>query len=118
MRLSFFTIIFILLNSLCYAESSNKKSTGMGVGIVKCYELIDKSKDYFMRNHMFLSWAQGYMSAVNAYTAMDVDLNTIDTEEQLVIMKDFCEKNKRSLVVESVEYLMMELNKQQGKGDK
>ena len=118
MRLSFFTIIIILLSSLCYAESSNKKSTGMGVGVVKCYEFIDTSKDYFLRHNIFLAWAQGYMTAVNAYTAIDVDLSTINVEEQLVIMKDFCEKNKRSFVVESVAYLMKELKKQQGKGDK
>ena len=83
----------------------------MGVGVVKCYEFIDKSKDNFLRDNAFLSWAQGYMTAVNTYTGIDVDLTTINVEEQLVIMKDFCEKNKRSFVAESVEYLMKELKK-------
>lgn len=119
MRLSFFTIIVILLSSFCYAESSNKKYYSVGAGAAKCYEFIDNSKDYNLRrDKLYLSWAQGFMTATNTFTGISVDLTTINVEEQLVIMKDFCEKNKRSFVSDSVQYLMMELKKQQGKGDK
>ena len=118
MRLSFFTIIVILLSSLCYAESSNKKYLFVGVGAAKCYEFIDKSKDYHLRDMIYLSWAQGFMTATNTYTGISVDLTSISNEEQIVIMKDYCEKNKRSSVADSVDNLMMELKKQQVKGDK
>ena len=74
MRLSFFTIIVILLSSLCYAESSNKKYTFVGYGVVKCYEFIDKSKDYYLRDLLFHSWALGFMTAKNTYAGVDVDL--------------------------------------------
>ena len=115
MRLSFFTIIIILLSSLCYAESSNKKYYSVGAGAAKCYEFIDNSKDYNLRDKLYLSWAQGFMTATNTFTGISVDLTTISNEEQIVIMKDYCEKNKRSFVSDSVQYLMKELKKQQGK---
>ena len=118
MRLSFITIIVILLSSLCYAESSNKKYLFVGVGAAKCYEYIDKSKDYITRDQLYHSWALGFMTAKNTYAGVDVDLTAISNEEQIVIMKDYCEKNKRSFVADSVEYLMLELKKQQSKGDK
>ncbi|NDB60355.1 hypothetical protein EB001_18175 [bacterium] len=118
MKLSFFTIIFILLSSLCYAESSHKKYGFVGHGALKCYEFIDKSKDYYLRDLIIHAWAQGFMTAKNTYADLKLDLTSISNEEQIVIMKDFCEKNKRSFVADSVEYLMLELKEQQIKGDK
>jgi hypothetical protein len=97
---------FILLISThisCFAETDKKMNDSFvaGAGAIICYDFIHpkKENDYVGRDNVFLTWAQGYMSAYNQLgdkNEESVNLGIISLEEQIVILKIYCEDHKRN----------------------
>jgi hypothetical protein len=108
----FFILFFCLFIGVnpCFAENEKPKY-GIGWGVFTCYEFIHPKagEDYVERDYMFFAWAQGYMSAKNMYSKTNIPLK-YDPNEQLVIMKTYCEEHKRNPVAYAVEYLYNELS--------
>ncbi len=120
MRLIIYSIFsFVFMVSFCFGKSDVKESsTGIGVGVITCYEFLHPGNSgYENRDIVFMSWAQGFMSAKNVYGGYSVDLSTIDVKEQIVALKVFCEEHKRKLFVHAVESLYQELY-EKGKQEK
>jgi hypothetical protein len=120
MRLILYSIFcFGFMIGVCFGGSSAKESnTGSGVGVITCYEFLHPGNSgYENRDIVFLSWAQGFMTAKNVYGDYKVDLFTMGIKEQIVAVKVFCEEHKRKLFVHAVESLYQELY-EKGKQEK
>lgn len=101
---------FVLLIS-SYTFCFGKASEITGEGAVLCYEFISPSNkgNNKTREEFFMAWASGYMSSKNVMSGKKVDLLSIDLDEQLAILKIYCEENKKSYFGIAVEYLYNEL---------
>jgi hypothetical protein len=107
----------IMAIKICFAESNEGKKSyhTIGVGTVICYDFLHPSdgKQSSTRDAIFMSWAQGYMSAKNLYSEYNTILGSMDIDEQLVIIKIYCEEHKRNVVLFAVDNLYTELLKRQ-----
>jgi len=113
-------IIFsIFVFTFLYESSFAGNKIGVGPGVITCYEFLHPTKGYEGRGRddSFLYWAQGYMTSKNIYSETNIHLSTIDIDEQIVIMKVYCEEHKRDRVYDAVEFLYNELYKK-GKQEK
>jgi len=112
MKFFYSLLFFILFTNISLAENSNDKiSTAGGIGVMSCYEYLKSNrydfggKDYFI----VLAWAQGFMSAKNTYANYKVDLFSLDIEEQIIVIRLFCEEHKRSKIYNAIDFLYEEL---------
>lgn len=116
MRLFYVLIFMVFSTSICFAENDKKesnKSFTVGWGTITCYDFLHPGyqKDFAGRDLAVFAWIQGFMTAKNYYTNDDVALLSLDIDEQLVIIKVYCEEHKRNKVIYAADYLYGELYK-------
>lgn len=116
MRLFYMLIFMVFSTKICFAENDKKesnKSFTVGLGAITCYDFLypGYQKDFSGRDFAVFAWIQGYMTAINYYTNNDVALLSLDVDEQLVIIKVYCEEHKRKKVIYAADYLYGELLK-------
>jgi hypothetical protein len=112
MKTIFYSFVLLISSYIsCFAESNKKDEfTAVGIGVTYCYEFLHPGdQSYTNREASYMGWAQGFMSAKNVYTKNNIDLLFIDPKEQMIILKIFCEENKRKLFGNAVEHLYSEL---------
>jgi hypothetical protein len=123
MRFLYSFIFVVFTTSICFSETGKKESNpfifhSAGLGAVTCYEFLHPGQmDFIGRDFTVLAWVQGYMTAKNYYSDYDVALLTLNVDEQIVIIKIYCEEHKRDKVRNAAEYLYGELYKK-GKQEK
>jgi hypothetical protein len=119
----FYSFILLIYSSvLCVAEVSQKeKDRGQvyGWGMLICYDFLHPAngQDFIGRDYAVFSWIQGYISGKNVYSSYDANVESISKEEQLVIIKTYCEEHGRERIGIAAEYLYAELYKK-GKQEK
>jgi|694.fasta_scaffold44720_10 hypothetical protein len=117
MRLTLYSFLLLIYSSvLCVAEVSQKeKDHGQvyGWGMLLCYDFLHPSngQDFLGRDYAIFSWIQGYISGKNVYSSYDANVESISKDEQIVIIKTYCEEHGRDRIAIAAEYLYEELYK-------
>ena len=87
----------------------------IGTGATSCDEYIKDISEDPSLNTVYLGWAHGYMSAINARnTRTDSSVNlasALTQDAQIAVLQDYCTRNSAKLFVFGVMILMELLGK-------
>lgn len=99
--------------SLCSGPAvaaTGKPLLATGVGQIACGAFNQiKDADPKAANDNFMSWAQGYMSGLNAGQARRADLNSIAPDETWKRLADYCTAHPKNTFVQGVMVLYRSL---------
>ena len=86
--------------------------SAMGAGVMTCAKFNMVSKTPELEETIF-AWAQGYMSGINDALQDTIakyrDLNTYATDQQQLIIRDYCYKHPTAKYLDAVNELMRSL---------
>lgn len=103
-------ITAILFLFLILPSNSQAEMLMVGPGATSCKVFTDEIQNDGSMKHVYLSWAQGYMSAINARnttTNDDVDLSSsLPSSGQLQFLINYCERDPDKWFVFGVMELM------------
>ena len=91
-----------------FAEPFSK----MGAGVTTCANFNEASKNPALEETVF-AWTQGYMSGINDALEDTIakfrDLHTYSTNQQKLILHDYCFKHPKAIFLDAVNALMSDL---------
>lgn len=96
------------------AKRSNVKLAAFGPGAQKCSKYISDLSDEMN----YISWASGYMSAVNVTSKEQVDLSGINLANQIRFLRNYCASHPDDIFLAGVISLLSELRRIQGSVNK
>ena len=107
--------VAILILAFIFHSKPHAEMLMIGYGATSCEGYTQTTQNNGFMKHVFVSWAHGYMSAINARnttTNNDVNLSSaLPLSGQINFLTEYCEKNPDKWFLEGVMELMSILAK-------